>query len=98
MQLFALIPVAAAFFASANAALVGSAGPAKCASETVAHEGFIGKDNNVKFVASRCNDAPHVSADGVISKRQSTNSTAVNVCGAQCKSYSAPFRLTRTRG
>ncbi len=92
MQFTALISVAAAFFASANAALVGSAGPAKCASETVAYEGLIGKDNNVKLVASHCNDAPHVFANGVVSKRQST--PTVNVCGAPCEFYSAVFRLT----
>ena len=98
MQFTALIPVAAALFASANAALIGSAGPAKCASETVAYEGLIGKDSNVKFVASRCNDAPHVSANGIVSKRQSTNGTISDVCGASCKSYSAPFGFTRHQG
>ncbi|KAM5542301.1 hypothetical protein V8D89_004174 [Ganoderma adspersum] len=87
MQFAALIPVAAALFASANAALVGSAGPSKCASETVAYEGLIGKDSNVKFVASRCNDAPHVSANGVVSKRQSSNGTVSDVCGASCNTF-----------
>ncbi|KAI1785565.1 hypothetical protein LXA43DRAFT_1100096 [Ganoderma leucocontextum] len=84
MQLSALIPVLAALFASTNAALIGSTGPIKCASETVAHEGFIGKDNNVKFVASRCNDAPHVSSNGVVSKRQSA---PTDVCGAPCNTF-----------
>ncbi|KAI0716127.1 hypothetical protein C8T65DRAFT_694422 [Cerioporus squamosus] len=90
MQLFAFVSLAASFLAvsesvtGVSAALIGSAPLTECKQETVVHSGFIGKDNNVKFQASHCDDTPRVSASGQIvslDKRQSTNTT--NVCGAQ---------------
>ena len=88
MQVFALLPLLTTFAATTvgvSAALVGSAGPVHCASETISHEGFIGKDNNVKFSVSHCNDAPHVAANGVeLTKRQTSNGTVDDVCGAPC--------------
>ncbi len=88
MQLFAFFSVAASFLAvsvtGASAALIASAPIAECKQETVVHEGFIGKDNNVKFQTSHCGETPRVSANGQViglDKRQEASS---NVCGAQC--------------
>ena len=96
MQVFALLPLLTTFAATTvgvSAALVGSAGPVHCASETISHEGFIGKDNNVKMQYSHCGDVPLVAADGEVigtdkAKRQSTD-----VCGATCMSYVSNMTL-----
>ena len=69
----------------ASAASLGSAASlSACDNEVVASETYIGKDHNVKLTASHCGAAPHVSPQGTLLTK--SQSTSVNVCGAQCTS------------
>lgn len=92
MQVFALLPILASFLtvSPVSAGVVKFAtSPATCAKETVVSEGFIGKDNNVKFQLSHCDAAVHVASNGLVSVNKRQESPAVNVCGAQCASISS---------
>ncbi|KAJ8501484.1 hypothetical protein ONZ51_g633 [Trametes cubensis] len=90
MQYFTLLTAGLSlFFASgASAAAFGSAASlSACNNEVVASETFIGKDHNVKLTASHCGAAPHVSSHGTLLNKRQSNSTSVNVCGAQCNTF-----------
>ncbi|KAI0737633.1 hypothetical protein C8Q80DRAFT_1114909 [Daedaleopsis nitida] len=89
MQLFSLLPLVASFLATSGASaagLISSPPTTECATETVAHESFIGEDKNVKVTYSHCQGAPHFAANGAVvglDKRQASP----NVCGAPCNTF-----------
>ncbi|KAH9933942.1 uncharacterized protein BXZ73DRAFT_46012 [Epithele typhae] len=85
MQLFALLPVLAAFVASSSAVTVGASGAIECQSETIVSETFIGKGKDVQMTHSHCETST--------SKVEANDVAAVpdapvnNVCSASCNTF-----------
>ncbi len=84
MQLSAFVSLVVSATA-ASAALIASAPLTECLHETVVSSGFIGKDHNVKFETSHCDDAPHFAADGELTGIDKRAVPSI-VCDAPCAS------------
>ncbi|RDX40110.1 hypothetical protein OH76DRAFT_1423903 [Lentinus brumalis] len=85
MQLSAFVSLVVSATA-ASAALIASAPLTECLHETVVSSGFIGKDHNVKFETSHCDDAPHFAADGKLTGLDKRAVPSI-VCDAPCNTF-----------